>query len=307
MFLFDRQLFDFLTSHIHAFSLKTSKQLLSFAIIETLIVLLSFIYFTAEVGQICSCCSRSQMFIVAQLLLLYAVRFLQEYEEACTLLEERACLFMGKHQEGDTFSILSADMQSKAQLILVLGGARSGKSTFAERLAVRSGRSVAYIATATASDDDMRDRILRHRAARPTAWQTIEEPLELDDAILRGALVADVILLDCITLWVSNWLMSQGEVDYDDPSLMTGRHYEGAIARIDALLAVLASLDADKTLIVVSNEVGLGIVPAYALGRLYRDLLGLVNQRLATAAARVYLMVAGLGVDIKRLHEEAVL
>src|SRR5690348_17043203 len=119
------------------------------------------------------------MFMAANLLLLYAVRFLQVYEEACTLLEERACLFMGKHQEDNTFSILSTDTQSEAQLILVLGGARSGKSTFAERLATRSGRSVAYIATATASDDDMRDRILRHQAARPTAWQTIEEPLEL--------------------------------------------------------------------------------------------------------------------------------
>lgn len=214
---------------------------------------------------------------------------------------------MGKHQEDSVVSILSTDTPSKAQLILILGGARSGKSTFAERLAARSGRSVAYIATATASDDDMRDRILRHQAARPTAWQTIEEPLELDDAVLRGALVADVILLDCMTLWVGNWLMSQGETDYDDPALITGRHYEGAMARIDALLAAFASLEANKTLIVVSNEVGLGIVPSYALGRLYRDLLGLVNQRLAAAAARVYLMVAGLGVDIKRLHEEAVL
>jgi adenosylcobinamide kinase/adenosylcobinamide-phosphate guanylyltransferase len=226
--------------------------------------------------------------------------FVGVYNLIC--FEERICAFMTKHQDD-----FCADRPQAAQLILVLGGARSGKSAFAERLAARSGRSVAYIATATASDDDMRNRIAHHQAARPTSWQTIEEPLELGDAVSRGALAADVILLDCITLWVGNWLMSQGETDFDDPSLITGRYYEGAIARIDALLAVVGSLGADKTLIVVSNEVGLGIVPAYALGRLYRDLLGLLNQRLATAATRVYLMVAGLGVDIKRLYEDAVL
>jgi adenosylcobinamide kinase/adenosylcobinamide-phosphate guanylyltransferase len=191
------------------------------------------------------------------------------------------------------------------QLILVLGGARSGKSTFAERMAARNGGSVAYIATATASDDDMRNRIMRHQAARPATWLTIEEPLALDRALRRAAQVADVLLLDCMTLWVGNWLLSQGESDFDDPSIITSQYYQGAIAQVDAMLNCLAALGTHKTLIVVSNEVGLGIVPAYALGRLYRDVLGLVNQRLASSATRVYLMVAGLGVDIKRLHAEA--
>ncbi len=190
-------------------------------------------------------------------------------------------------------------------LILVLGGARSGKSTFAEQLARRSGRSVAFIATATAGDDDMQVRIQRHQSARPHGWHTIEEPLNLARAVQRAAEVADVLLLDCITLWVSNWLFAQEGIN--DEEVVSERYYAGALAQIDALLEAFSTLAGQKTLVVVTNEVGLGIVPAYALGRIYRDVLGLVNQRLATASERVYLMVAGLGVDIKRLHEEAAL
>jgi len=189
------------------------------------------------------------------------------------------------------------------QLILILGGARSGKSTFAEQLAQRSGRSVAFIATATASDDDMHARIERHQAARSPDWHTIEEPLHLSLALQKAALLADVVLLDCMTLWVSNWLFTQENID--DASLITAHYYAAALAEIDDLLTTFNTLAAQKTLVVVTNEVGLGVVPSYALGRVYRDVLGLVNQRLAGAANRVYLMVAGLGVDIKRLHEEA--
>jgi adenosylcobinamide kinase / adenosylcobinamide-phosphate guanylyltransferase len=189
------------------------------------------------------------------------------------------------------------------QLILILGGARSGKSTFAEQLAQRSGRSVAFIATATVSDEDMRLRIERHRVARPADWQTIEEPLDLAHAVKQAASLADVVLLDCITLWVSNWLFTQETID--DASPVTSPYYESVLAEIDKLLITLNTLDTQKTLIVVTNEVGLGIVPSHTLGRIYRDVLGLVNQRLAGVAGRVYLMVAGLGVDIKRLHEEA--
>ena len=193
--------------------------------------------------------------------------------------------------------------QPSPQLIVILGGARSGKSTFAEKLAQRSGRSVAFVATATISDDDMRLRIERHRAARPAHWQTIEEPLDLARALHQAAAQADVIILDCITLWVSNWLFTLENID--DASTVTSPYYEGALAEIDKLLIMLNTLDTQKTLIIVTNEVGLGIVPSYTLGRIYRDVLGLVNQRLASAADHVYLMIAGLGVDIKRLHEEA--
>ena len=194
-------------------------------------------------------------------------------------------------------------MDKDLQLILILGGARSGKSTFAQRLAQHSEHSVAFIATATASDEDMHDRIMLHRATRPPHWHTIEEPLKLAEALHQAADVADVILLDCITVWLSNWLFSQGDPHNVETAAIS--HYtKGALNAIEELLTTLATLASSKTLIIVTNEVGLGIVPAYALGRIYRDVLELVNQRLAAAAARVYLMVAGLGVDIKRLHEE---
>ena len=194
--------------------------------------------------------------------------------------------------------------QKSAKLILILGGARSGKSSFAERLAVTSGKSVAFIATATASDDDMRERIAHHRASRPAEWTTIEEPLDLPGAIQHAAQVADVLLLDCMTLWLSNWFGAQGDANFDDPTLSTQYSHE-VLQEIDRLLILVASLDANKTLVIVSNEVGLGIVPMHALSRAYRDILGRVNQRLAQHAERVYLMLAGLAVDIKKLHDEA--
>jgi adenosylcobinamide kinase/adenosylcobinamide-phosphate guanylyltransferase len=186
-----------------------------------------------------------------------------------------------------------------------MGGARSGKSAFAERLALRSGLSTAFIATATASDDEMRARIRHHRASRPAAWSTIEEPYDLPNAVNRAAKQADVLLLDCITIWLNNWLLAHKIIDLEGAADAGTQYSEAVLAAVDELLAAFATLPANKTLIVVTNEVGLGIVPAYILGRVYRDLLGLINQRLAAVANRVYLMVAGLGVDIKRLHEEA--
>lgn len=192
-----------------------------------------------------------------------------------------------------------------AQLILILGGARSGKSTFAQQLAQRSERSVAVIATATANDDDMRNRIILHQAARPDHWHTIEESLNLATALHQAAKVADVIVLDCITVWLGNWLYARETPDGVENTAVSSSYSQGALDAIEDLLRTLATLDDSKTLLAVTNEVGLGIVPAYALGRVYRDVLGYVNQRLAATATRVYLMVAGLGVDIKQLHEEA--
>ncbi|MFL5657535.1 MAG: bifunctional adenosylcobinamide kinase/adenosylcobinamide-phosphate guanylyltransferase [Ktedonobacteraceae bacterium] len=197
----------------------------------------------------------------------------------------------------------SIDASTSPKLVLVLGGARSGKSAFAEQLAASSERRVAFIATATAGDDDMRARIARHRASRPPEWLTIEEPLQLAGAVRRAAELADVLLLDCITLWLANWIGQQGDLEPDDAP---GEAYtDRVLSDIEELLATLAALGPGKTLIAVSNEVGLGIVPAYPLGRVYRDTLGWVNQRLARSADRVYLMVAGLAVDIKRLQEES--
>ena len=197
----------------------------------------------------------------------------------------------------------SIDASTSPKLVLILGGARSGKSAFAEQLAASSGRRVAFIATATASDDEMRARIARHRASRSPEWLTIEEPLQLAGAVRRAAELADVLLLDCITLWLANWMGQQGDLELDDAP---GEAYTGRVlSDIEELLATLATPGPGKTLIAVSNEVGLGIVPAYPLGRVYRDTLGWVNQRLARSADRVYLMVAGLAVDIKRLQEES--
>jgi adenosylcobinamide kinase / adenosylcobinamide-phosphate guanylyltransferase len=151
----------------------------------------------------------------------------------------------------------------------------------------------------------------RHRASRAKEWHTLEEPLDLARAVRHAAELADVLLLDCLTLWLGNMLLQaswqrekddEGEVEFHTTSRLFD---ERALKEIEVLLAVARLLGPNKTLIVVTNEVGLGIVPAYPLGRLYRDTLGYVNQRLAQTADRVYLMVSGIAVDIKRLHEEA--
>jgi len=219
-------------------------------------------------------------------------------------------LFMKKNLETSFDTMPGGEAGSSLEgprLILVLGGARSGKSSFAEQLALRSGRWVAFIATATVGDEEMAERIERHRTARPTEWHTIEEPLDLAKAVRQAAEVADVLLLDCLTLWLTNWLMAQGALDAElEPALWT-RYDEAVTNEVEQLLDAFRTLDASKRLVVVSNEVGLGIVPANALSRAYRDMLGRVNQRVASAAAHVYLMMAGLAVDIKRLHEEAAL
>jgi len=206
---------------------------------------------------------------------------------------------------------VSSEKTIPPQLILILGGARSGKSAFAERVAASSGRTVTYIATATAGDDEMRTRIAHHRASRPREWHTIEEPLDLAGAVRQAYRFANVLLLDCVTLWLGNMLSQEpGQRENDDKSIeelrITSNLFdEACLKQVEALLAVVQSAEPNKTLIVVTNEVGLGVVPAYPLGRVYRDTLGYVNQRLAQAADRVYLMVAGMAVDIKRLHEEA--
>ncbi len=182
------------------------------------------------------------------------------------------------------------------KLILLLGGARSGKSSQAERMAHQlGGDRVLYVATAQAFDDEMRERIVTHRAARPPAWTTLEAPLQIAARIAEqiDALQAspDVILLDCITLLASNALLTLPDPENSSQDAAN----EVILAEIDALL----SLPRVRTWIVVSNEVGMGVVPPYRLGRLYRDALGAANQRLALAADDVYLLVAGLPWKLK--------
>ena len=193
----------------------------------------------------------------------------------------------------------------QAQFVLITGGARSGKSTLAERMAAESGKSVAMVATAVASDDDMRARIARHKAQRFPSWQTIEEPLHIAQAVQHATTLADVVLVDCITTWLGNWLFARHGEDAVDEMVVSTQDYGAALQEIDELCHVITTLPVSKAVLLVTNEVGLGIVPAYALGRVYRDVLGMVNQRLAQSASRVYLMVAGMAVDVKRLAEAA--
>lgn len=173
------------------------------------------------------------------------------------------------------------------QLILVLGGARSGKSAFAESLAGH-GEQTLFVATAEPLDEDMRRRILKHRERRPAAWDTLEEPLD-PAAVIPSALAGhDTLLLDCVTVWVSNLMLALGDKAHVETEIL---------ARAGALLDLYDRTPASW--IVVSNEVGSGVVPATGLGRDYRDVLGKVNQLLASRADQVYLMVAGLAMELK--------
>lgn len=183
------------------------------------------------------------------------------------------------------------------RLILILGGARSGKSSLAEALAERLAPAgdALYVATAEAGDEEMRARIAAHRGRRPAAWRTLEEPLRLGPAIAASASDARVVLVDCVTLWVTNLMLAAGG-DAEETRLEVEGHVLDAV---EALLAAHAAGSA--TYLLVSNEVGLGLVPPYPLGRAYRDLLGKVNQRLAAAADAVYFTVAGLPVELKAL------
>ena len=168
-------------------------------------------------------------------------------------------------------------------LQLILGGARSGKSGLAERLAKDSGREVVYIATSQPRDGEMAERIAHHRARRPAHWDCVEEPLALASALRTSARPDRVLLVDCLTLWLSNLL---GDAD-------PGRF----IAERDALLATLPALPGD--VLFVSNEVGLGIVPMGELTRRFVDEAGRLHQSLATHCDRVLFVAAGLPLTLK--------
>jgi len=177
------------------------------------------------------------------------------------------------------------------KLTLILGGARSGKSSYAEQIAAdHGGDSVLYVATAQAFDAEMEAKIAKHRADRPAAWPTLEAPHGAGAAILDYDWNGAVVLLDCLTVLTSNVL-----IQFEDPF---DEVVAGAIAgEVDALLACVEKLDAE--ILIVSNEVGLGLVPPTKLGRAYRDLLGWANQRLAAVADEVILMVAGIPMQVK--------
>ena len=189
-------------------------------------------------------------------------------------------------------------MNDGRRLVLVLGGARGGKSDFAAELAAERSHNVIFVATAEAGDAAMRRRIAAHRACRPPHWRTVEAPRNVAQAIAQQARAGEAVLLDCLTLLTANVM---GQVNSDDPQ--EDGSYEEMRQRLngelDALMAWYEAHTSD--LIVVSNEVGMGLVPANPLGRAYRDLLGWGNSWLAKKADEVYLMVAGLPVEVKRL------
>ncbi|MYA00374.1 MAG: bifunctional adenosylcobinamide kinase/adenosylcobinamide-phosphate guanylyltransferase [Chloroflexi bacterium] len=174
------------------------------------------------------------------------------------------------------------------QLTLVLGGARAGKSTYAQRLA-EVGERVLFVATAEARDAEMSARIVAHQASRPAEWGTLEEPLDLVSAMAREVSGYDTVLLDCLTLWVSNLMLDDPDVDLP--------------AQAEWLLELYREQDASW--IVVSNEVGLGVVPATKLGRVYADELGRFNQIVAAEADEVWFMAAGLPLNLKALSRDS--
>lgn len=169
-----------------------------------------------------------------------------------------------------------------ARRILLLGGARSGKSSLAETIATRRTTPVTAIATAEIVDDDMAQRIAAHRASRPSSWSTIEEPLDIAVALARVP-SDDTVIVDCITVWLGNILHH-------------GRGESDVMTEIDRFISTMS--DRRGSTIVVSNEVGLGIVPSTELGRTYRDILGRVNVRLAAGVDRALMLVAGRALDL---------
>lgn len=174
-------------------------------------------------------------------------------------------------------------------LTVLLGGARSGKSTLALSIAHASRRPVVFIATAEALDDDMTARIAHHRGERPATWTTVEEPSDLARALASASTEACVIV-DCVTLWLTNRLLSAPAGVLDDP---TGVSALGDVVQRETVTAIAAAVARSGPTIVVTNEVGLGVVPDHPLGRTFRDALGRVNAQWAAAADRSLFLVAG--------------
>ena len=170
-----------------------------------------------------------------------------------------------------------------ARVVLVIGGARSGKTSFALRRASEVSGKKVYVATAEPRDEEMEARIAAHRAERGSLWETVEEPLDLAGTLAAVSRTHEVAVIDCVTLWLSNLLCSNADAD----------------AAQDAFIASLRTLPESSQVFVVSNEVGMGIVPENGLARQFRDMAGRLNQRIAQESHEVFLMAAGIPVKIK--------
>ena len=183
------------------------------------------------------------------------------------------------------------------RLILVTGGARSGKSSFAEESARSFGGRILYIATAVAMDEEMKERIRRHRLQRPAEWETLEAFRDYGVRLPSLLQDRDAVLLDCITVMVSN-IMLQKAMDWEAlPIDEINEAEQEVMLQVESLLSIIKA--AEAPFILVTNELGMGVVPPYALGRAVRDIAGRVNQVLAKAADDVYLCVSGIPVKIK--------
>ena len=178
-----------------------------------------------------------------------------------------------------------------SRLTFILGGARSGKSSHAQSLAEATGKSVTFLATARALDEEMSRRIQKHRAERPAGWETLEAPCDLAAHVPQ--IKTDVVVLDCVTLLVSNLLMQfvKDDLVEEEPFILAVKK------EMEDLLAAIH--EQNHEWFIVSNELGLGLVPPYQMGRVYRDALGWANQRLAREADTVLFMVAGIPMFIK--------
>ncbi len=171
------------------------------------------------------------------------------------------------------------------KVVFITGGARSGKSSFAlKEASLVPGRKV-FIATAQASDEEMRERIERHQRDRDPGWETLEEPLQISKAIEEMSERHDVLILDCLTIWLSNVMWSGADIDQEIENLIR------AIERFSGA--------SSAKLFIVANEVGMGIVPANEMARKFRDLAGMLNQKIAKVSSEVYWTVAGIPVRIK--------
>lgn len=183
------------------------------------------------------------------------------------------------------------------KLVLVTGGARSGKSSFGEMLAEQSGRPISYIATAQIFDEEMKERVRLHRERRAAHWLTCEAPFDAADVLRRHDHQVPVVLLDCLTLFVTNHLLRAIPEDADSQVNTYKEYIPSVVQAVHELVDAVKSVPA--TVIVVTNEVGLGIVPDNALSRMFRDLAGQANQEMASVADEVYLVVSGIPVRIK--------
>lgn len=187
--------------------------------------------------------------------------------------------------------------QSFGELILITGGARSGKSTFAEQYAANSGKKVIYIATAAGQDEEMRRRIAEHQKRRPPQFHTVEEPYYPHLVLEKDSSGETLILLDCLTLLLTNHLLKAGEASAEENFFLWSEQAAAVLKYVEIFLAAVRRSFAD--VVIVTNEVGSGLVPDNLLGRVYRDLAGKANQLVAAEADQVWLLVCGIAQQLK--------